>query len=77
MSHTPHELTDEFPDRSDRIHELRMSDAHFAKLSDEYHANNREIHRGETNVEPMDDVHLEDLKKKRLALLDEISGFLG
>jgi len=24
----------------------------------------------------MDDVHLEDLKKQRLALLDEINGFL-
>ena len=77
MSHTPHELTDEFPDRGDRIHELRLNDAHFAKLSDEYHVINREIHRGETNVEPMNDVHLEDLKKKRLALLDEITGLLS
>lgn len=76
MSHTPHELIDEFPNHGDRIHELRLSDAHFAKLSEEYHVINREIHRGETNVEPMDDVHLEDLKKKRLALLDEITGFL-
>lgn len=77
MSHTPHELTDEFPDQGDRIHDLRLNDAHFTKLSDEYHVINREIHRGETNVEPMDDVHLEDLKKKRLALLDEIKGFLS
>ncbi len=77
MSHTPHELVNEFPDKSDRIHELRLSDAHFAKLTDEYHVINREIHRGETNVEPMDDVHLEDLKKKRLALLDELTGFLS
>jgi uncharacterized protein YdcH (DUF465 family) len=77
LSHTPHELVNEFPDKSDRIHELRLSDAHFAKLTDEYHVINREIHRGETNVEPMDDVHLEDLKKKRLALLDELTGFLS
>ena len=77
MSHTPHELVNEFPDKSDRIHELHLSDAHFAELTDEYHVINREIHRGETNVEPMDDVHLEDLKKKRLALLDELTGFLS
>jgi uncharacterized protein YdcH (DUF465 family) len=77
LSHTPHELVNEFPDKSDRIHELRLSDAHFAKLTDEYHVINREIHRGETNVEPMDDVHLEDLKKTRLALLDELTGFLS
>lgn len=77
MSHTPHELSEEFPDQSERIHELRSTDTHFLKLSDEYHTINREIHRGETNVEPMDDAHLEDLKKKRLSLLDEITKFLN
>ncbi len=76
MGHTPHELADEFPEKVTRIHELRESDAHFAKLSDAYHTLNREIHRGETNVEPMDDLHLEELKKKRLLLLDEIAGIL-
>lgn len=77
MSHTPHELSSEFPKLTDRIHALRLENAHFAKLSDQYHAINREIHRGETNIEPMDDHHLEDLKKKRLALLDEITTFLN
>lgn len=77
MNHTPHELANEFPDHSERIHELRSSDAHFKKLSDEYHVINREIHRGETNVEPMDDMHLEELKKKRLVLLDEIAGYFN
>jgi len=76
MAHTPHELAEEFPDQADKIHALRESNAHFAKLSDDYHALNREVHRGETDVEPMDDAHLEDLKKQRLAMLDEISGFL-
>ncbi|MFT6774969.1 MAG: hypothetical protein ACJA1L_002685, partial [Paracoccaceae bacterium] len=33
-------------------------------------------HRGETDVEPMADLHLVELRKKRLALLDEISGML-
>ena len=37
MSHTPHELTEEFPDLADKIHALKTSDAHFAKLADEYH----------------------------------------
>lgn len=76
MAHTPHELAEEFPQHADRIHALKESDAHFAKLSDRYHDLNREIHRGESNVEPMDDMHLEELKKERLALLDEISGIL-
>ena len=76
MTHTPHELTDEFPEQAALIHKLREENSHFAKLSDNYHEINREIHRGETDVEPMDDVRLEDLKKQRLVLLDEITGFL-
>ncbi len=76
MTHTPHELAEEFPQHADKIHTLKESDAHFAKLSERYHDLNREIHRGESNVEPMDDMHLEELKKERLVLLDEISGLL-
>jgi hypothetical protein len=76
MSHVPHELAEEFPDKTDRIRELRASDAHFLKITDEYHSLNRTIHRGETDVEPMDDFHLEDLKKQRLAMLDEIASYL-
>lgn len=76
MSHTPHELASEFPEHADRIHALRIENAHFAKLSDEYHVINKEIHRGETNIEPMDDFHLEELKKQRLILLDSITEFL-
>lgn len=76
MSHTPHELASEFPEHADRIHKLRTENTHFAKLSDEYHMINKEIHRGETNIEPMDDFHLEELKKQRLGLLGSITEFL-
>lgn len=76
MSHTPHELAEEFPDKVSAIHALRESNAHFKNITDSYHDLNREIHRGETDVEPMDDFHLEELKKQRLALLDEIGGYL-
>lgn len=77
MSHTPNELHDLFQDKSDKIHTLREKDAHFRHIGDRYHALNREIHRGETDVEPMDDFHLEDLKKQRLQLLDEIKTYLN
>jgi len=77
MSHTPHDLAEEFPQHAARIQALKSDDAHFAKLCDQHHRINREIHRGETNIEPMDDSRLEDLKKKRLALLDEIVTFLN
>jgi uncharacterized protein YdcH (DUF465 family) len=76
MGHVPHELSAEFPDKAEAIHARKASDPHFAKLAERYHEINREIHRGESNVEPMDDFHLEELKKQRLALLDEIKGLL-
>lgn len=77
MSHTPHELAEDFPDKVDRIHELRETDAHFRKLSDEYHEVNRAVHRAETNVEPMDQFHEEELRKRRMRLKDEIAAILS
>ena len=76
MTHVPHELHEEFPEHADRIHELKVSNAHFAHLADKYHEVNRAIHRAETEVGPTGDFHLEDMKKERLALKDELAGIL-
>ena len=73
---TPHELDEMFPQAKAVIHELKMKNAHFAKLADEYHQLNRAIHRMETNLEPTSDEVMETERKKRLRLLDEISGML-
>ncbi|MEX0350506.1 MAG: YdcH family protein [Paracoccaceae bacterium] len=77
MSHTPHELAEEFPDKAELMSQLKQSDAHFARLSDEYHEVNRAVHRAETNVEPMEELAEVDLRKKRAALKDEIWGILS
>lgn len=77
LSHTPHELHAEFPEKADKIHQLKLSSAHFSKLADEYHEVNREVHRIETDVTPASDETLEDLKKKRLWLKDQIAEMLG
>lgn len=77
MSHTPHELVADFPDKADKIHDLKTSDAHFAKLADEYHNLNRAVHRAETNVEPIDQSSETDLRKKRAALKDKIWSYLA
>ena len=76
MSHTPHELHAEFPDQAEKIHALKIGNAHFAKLSDQYHEVNREIHRIESGVAPTSDEVLEGLKKSRLHLVDEIAAML-
>lgn len=72
MTHVLHELHDEFPEYKDKIHALKTSDRHFAKLSDEYHHLNREIHRIEANNVNVGDETFEGLKKNRLKLKDEI-----
>lgn len=72
MSHTPHELAEEFPEHVDLMHKMREKDAHFAKLSDEYHEVNRAVHRAETDVEPTDDLHMAELRKQRMSLKDQI-----
>ena len=72
MSHTPHELAEEFPDKVEQIAALKQSDAHFARLADEYHDINRAVHRVETDVEPTDDLHMSDMRKQRMALKDQI-----
>jgi uncharacterized protein YdcH (DUF465 family) len=76
MSHTPHELIEEFPDQVDAMHTLKEANAHFAKLYDEYHVVNRAIHRAETDVEPTDDAHMTEMRKQRMALKDQISAAL-
>lgn len=76
MSHTPHELAEEFPELAEAMAALRQSDSHFSKLSDRYHTLNREIHRAETDVEPTSDAHMVEMRKERLALKDEIYAYL-
>lgn len=77
MSHTPHELAEEFPEHVEKIHTLKMENAHFAKLFDTYHDVNRAIHRAETDIEPTTDFHMEEMRKTRLWLKDEIYGMLS
>lgn len=67
-----HDLVHELPEHKERIHKLKMTDTHFEKLLDEYHALDNQILRMEEGYEtPSDDV-LEECKKKRLYLKDQL-----
>ena len=77
MSHTPHELAEDFPDDAERIHALKESNAHFAKLVDEYHDVNRAVHRAETGVEPCEELAEVEMRKRRMRLKDEIAEMLA
>ena len=67
-----HDLIHELPEMRDQIHELKMNDAHFARLFNEYHEVDHEVHRIETGAENTSDDYLEERKKVRLNLKDEL-----
>jgi uncharacterized protein len=77
MSHTPHELHDEFPDAAEQIHTLKTQDKRFAALAERYHVLNREIHRIDSGIEAASEERTEELKKERLSLLDTVQAALS
>jgi uncharacterized protein YdcH (DUF465 family) len=76
MSVEHHPLLKEFPEFHDRIHQLKMENAHFKRLFEEYHEVDREVYRMDENIEPVSDEVMEEMKKRRLALKDELYGML-
>ena len=76
MSHTPHQLAEEFPEHAAAISALKASDAHFAKLVQAYDDVNHKVHLAETNVQPTEQLAEEQLRKERTKLKDEIYAIL-
>jgi uncharacterized protein YdcH (DUF465 family) len=71
-----HDLVHEFPEFKDRIHELKVSNKYFANQFGKYHEIDHEVLRIEEGIENTSDDYLEELKKKRLALKDELFAML-
>jgi uncharacterized protein len=71
-----HSLALELPEFKETIHNLKLSDAHFAKLFDEYHVTDKEIHRIEQGAEVTTDEYVDSLKKQRLHLKDSLFAML-
>ena len=67
-----HDLIHEFPEYKDKIHELKTTNEHFAKLFAEYHEIEHEVRRIEEGIETTSDDYLEEQKKKRLYLKNQL-----
>ena len=67
-----HDLVHEFPEYRDQIHELKMNDRHFAKLFNDYNEVQHEVHGIETRGEFVNEDYLEQRKKERLHLKDQL-----
>ncbi len=75
MSQAPdlhHPLVLEFPELRDEIHKLKMEDAHFRRLFDEYHEVDRAVVRIEEEIDPAGDARIAEVKHRRAHLKDEL-----
>ena len=67
-----HNLINEFPEYKDKIHDLKMNNRHFQHLSHDYHELDKKIRQSEVEANVVCDETLEDYKKQRLHLKDEL-----
>jgi uncharacterized protein YdcH (DUF465 family) len=77
MMRIPHELPEEFPEEAPFIERLAKTNHEFRRLTTRYDEVNRKIYRIESDEAPTTDVVLENLKKRRLKLKDEIAAALA
>jgi uncharacterized protein YdcH (DUF465 family) len=71
-----HDLAHEFPEHREKIHNLKLGNAHFVKLFDAYHVVTKEVERLEGEGIPVSDETLEKQKKERIALKDQLYAML-
>ena len=61
-----------FPEYRDLISRLKNEDRHFERLFNEHNDLDEKITELEKHISPVGEVEIETLKKKKLALKDEI-----
>jgi len=71
-----HPLAKDFPECRDKIHALKTSNTHFARLEREYEDLDKAIVRLETGVEHGSSAELEHKKLLRVTLKDELYAML-
>lgn len=67
-----HCLSLEFPDLKAEIHRLKIEDAHFRRLHDEYTDVSKQIENMESEITPTTTAEEEGLKKRRVHLKDSL-----
>ena len=67
-----HDLAHEFPEHLEKMHTLKTTDTHFARLFEAYDENNHAIKKYELGGAAISDEALELMKKQRLSTKDEI-----
>ena len=61
-----------FPEYREQIAQLRANDRHFSRIFDEHNKLDHEVKQLEDKASPVYDVEIENLKKQKLRLKEEI-----
>jgi len=77
MSEQGHDLHNAFPADSALLQALKVQNGHFRSLAEQFHDVTQEIVRVEGGLEAASDARLEALKKRRLAMLDEVATLIA
>lgn len=71
-----HDILHEFPNLEETIKQLHEKDPKFARLMDQHDALDSEIRELEEMSQPIDDLEMEEMKKRRALFKDEIYQYL-
>ena len=71
-----HDLLNELPEFKEQIHDLKVNNAHFRKLFDEYHDLTKDVENMESEQLPVTTEVEETAKLRRLKLKDEMFAML-
>lgn len=72
MDDMPKELHEVFPDHAEKIAWLKERDPAFKRKADEFHELSRAVHRAQMDEEPVEEVDVSELRKKRDMAKDEL-----
>ncbi len=67
-----HSLAQDLPEYREAIHSLKMNDAHFSRMLEEYEDLDKKIVRIEQGLEHIPDLELDGLKMERVAMKDNL-----
>lgn len=77
MTGMHHDVALDFPEHLGRIEHLKASNSQFSRLFEEYRDVSAELHRIEAKLETPTHAYVEELKKRRVKLKDEIHRVLS
>ncbi len=77
MNHISQAIYEIFPNDNEVLQTLKHENAHFMTLAERFEPIDDEIKKIEAGLEPSSDNRLEDLKKQRLLIKDDIATLIS